>query len=107
MTHFTNLISIFKILLPTLTIIVLIASGFHAENFGHNIHEFMPYGSRSIFEATSISGIIMSYDAFQTVINMGGEIKNPRKKYCSWGFNFNDYYGCDLCIIASNFYWSS
>lgn len=79
MTHFTNLISIFKILLPTLTIIVLIASGFHAENFGHNIHEFMPYGSRSIFEATSISGIIMSYDAFQTVINIGGEIKNPRK----------------------------
>ena len=79
MTHFTNLISIFKILLPTLTIIVLIASGFHAENFGHNIHEFMPYGSRSIFEATSISGIIMSYDAFQTIINMGGEIKNPRK----------------------------
>ena len=79
MTHFTNLISIFKVLLPTLTLIVLIASGFHAENFGHNIHEFMPYGSRSIFEATSISGIIMSYDAFQTVINMGGEIKNPRK----------------------------
>ena len=79
MTHFTNLISIFKILLPTLTIIVLIASGFHGQNFGSNLHEFMPYGSRSIFEATSVSGIIMSYDAFQTVINMGGELKNPRK----------------------------
>ncbi|WP_308555901.1 APC family permease [uncultured Lactobacillus sp.] len=79
MTHFTNLISIFKILLPTLTIIVLICSGFHAQNFGSNIHEFMPYGTRSIFEATSVSGIIMSYDAFQTVINMGGELKNPRK----------------------------
>lgn len=79
MTHFTNLISIFKILLPTLTIIVLIASGFHGQNFGSNLHEFMPYGSRSIFEATSVSGIIMSYDAFQTVINMGGELKNSRK----------------------------
>lgn len=79
MTHFTNLISIFKILLPTLTIITLVCSGFHAQNFGSNIHEFMPYGTRSIFEATSISGIIMSYDAFQTIINMGGEIKNPRK----------------------------
>ena len=79
MTHFTNLISIFKILLPTLTITVLIASGFHGQNFGSNLHEFMPYGSRSIFEATSVSGIIMSYDAFQTVINMGGELKNPRK----------------------------
>ena len=79
MTHFTNLISVFKILLPTLTIITLVYSGFHVQNFGTNLHEFMPYGSRSIFEATSISGIIMSYDAFQTVINMGGELKNPRK----------------------------
>lgn len=79
MTHFTNLISVFKILLPTLTIITLIYSGFHVQNFGTNLHEFMPYGSRSIFEATSVSGIIMSYDAFQTVINMGGELKNPRK----------------------------
>lgn len=79
MTRFTNLISVFKVLLPTLTIIVLIFSGFHAENFGHSVHSFMPYGSRAIFEATSVSGIIMSYDAFQTVINVGGELKNPRK----------------------------
>lgn len=79
MTRFTNLISIFKILLPSLTIIVLICSGFHAQNFGSNIHEFMPYGTRSIFEATSVSGIIMSYDAFQTIINIGGEIKDPHK----------------------------
>lgn len=79
MTHFTNLISIFKIALPTLTVVVLVLSGFHSQNFGNNIHEFMPYGTRSIFEATSVSGIIMSYDAFQTVINMGGELKNPRK----------------------------
>lgn len=79
MTHFTNLISIFKVVLPTLTIVILICSGFHAQNFGHNVHTFMPYGTRSIFEATSISGIIMSYDAFQTVINMGGELKNPRQ----------------------------
>ena len=73
------MISIFKIALPTLTVIVLVLSGFHSQNFGSNIHEFMPYGTRSIFEATSVSGIIMSYDAFQTVINMGGELKNPRK----------------------------
>lgn len=79
MTHFTNLISIFKVALPTLTIIVLLCSGFHVQNFGRNFHEFMPYGSRAIFEAASGAGIIMSYDAFQTVINIGGELKNPRK----------------------------
>ena len=30
-------------------------------------------------EAASGAGIIMSYDAFQTIINIGGELKNPRK----------------------------
>lgn len=79
MTRFTNLISIFKIVLPTLTILMLIIAGFHPGNFGHSVGTFMPYGSRSIFEAAAVSGIIMSYDAFQTVINMGGEMVNPHK----------------------------
>lgn len=79
MTRFTNLISVFKILLPTLTIVMLIIAGFHPGNFGHSVDTFMPYGSRSIFEAAAVSGIIMSYDAFQTVINMGGEMVNPHK----------------------------
>lgn len=79
MTHFTNLISVFKVLLPSLTIVMLIISGFHPSNFGTDFHSFMPYGSRAIFEAASGAGIIMSYDAFQTVINIGGELDNPRK----------------------------
>ena len=58
---------------------MLIVAGFHPSNFGHSVTTFMPYGSRSIFEAAAISGIIMSYDAFQTVINMGGEMINPHK----------------------------
>jgi amino acid transporter len=39
----------------------------------------MPYGSAAIFSATTASGIIFSYNAFQVVINMGQEIKNPKK----------------------------
>ncbi|KRL28395.1 APC family amino acid-polyamine-organocation transporter [Limosilactobacillus frumenti DSM 13145] len=79
MTRFTNLISIFKVVLPSLTILMLLISGFHPANFGHSMNTFMPYGSRSIFEAAAVSGIIMSYDAFQTIINMGGEMVNPKK----------------------------
>ena len=79
LTHFTSLISIFKIGMPTLTIIMLIISGFHTGNFGHSWQGFAPYGSRAIFEATTVSGIIFSYDAFQTVINMGGELERPQK----------------------------
>ena len=39
----------------------------------------MPYGSAPIFAATTTSGIIFSFNAFQTIINMGSEIKNPEK----------------------------
>ncbi|WGZ28123.1 hypothetical protein M3I45_01520, partial [Staphylococcus aureus] len=40
---------------------------------------FMPYGSAPIFAATTASGIIFSFNSFQTIINMGSEIKNPEK----------------------------
>ncbi|ANK60296.1 MULTISPECIES: APC family permease [Loigolactobacillus] len=79
LTRFTSLLAIFKMLIPTLTILLLLFSGFHASNFGHNWQTFAPYGSSAIFEATTASGIIFSYNAFQTVINMGSEIERPHK----------------------------
>ena len=57
----------------------LIVVGFHPGNFGHSTATFMPNGTRGIFEAVTVSGIILSYDAFQTVINMAGEMVNPQK----------------------------
>lgn len=79
LTHFTSLISVFKIGMPVLTIILLTMSGFHPANYGTNFHEFFPYGTATIFSATSAAGIIFSFDAFQTVINMGAEIEHPEK----------------------------
>ncbi|KAA8434438.1 APC family permease [Weissella paramesenteroides] len=79
LTRFTNFISIFKIGIPAITIIMLTLSSFHPGNYGHSIHEFMPYGSAPIFSATATAGIIFSFNAFQTVINMGSEIKDTKK----------------------------
>lgn len=79
LTRFTSLISVFKIGIPLLTIVMLTLSGFHPGNYGSNLQTFMPYGSAPIFTATSAAGIIFSFDAFQTVINMGGEIEHPKK----------------------------
>ena len=76
LTNFTSVISIFKIGVPILTIFMLTLSGFHPANYGTNLHEFMPYGTAPIFAATTVSGIIFSFNAFQTVINMGSEIEN-------------------------------
>lgn len=54
---------------------MLMLSGFDTSNYGSSIGEFMPYGSAPIFAATTTSGIIFSFNAFQTIINMGSEIK--------------------------------
>lgn len=78
LTRFTSFIAIFKLVIPLLTIIMLISTGFHTQNFGHSVSTFMPYGSAKIFAATSISGIIFSYNAFQTVINVGSEIRDSK-----------------------------
>ena len=79
LTSFTSLISVFKLGVPLLTIIMLIISGFDTGNYGHSVGTFMPYGSAPIFAATTASGIIFSFNAFQTIINMGSEIQNPEK----------------------------
>ena len=79
LTSFTSLISVFKLGVPLLTIIMLMISGFDTNNYGHSASTFMPYGSAPIFAATTTSGIIFSFNAFQTIINMGSEIKNPEK----------------------------
>lgn len=79
LTSFTSLISVFKLGVPLLTIIMLIISGFNTGNYGHSVGTFMPYGSAPIFAATTASGIIFSFNAFQTIINMGSEIQKPEK----------------------------
>lgn len=79
LTRFTSLVSVFKLVIPSMTILMLLISGFQTNNLGQNFGNFMPFGTRGIFEAVAVSGIILSYDAFQTVINMAGEMKHPSK----------------------------
>ncbi|MDD9138173.1 APC family permease [Fructobacillus sp. CRL 2054] len=79
LTRFTSFISFFKLGVPLLTIIMLTIASFHPSNYGSNMHEFMPYGSAPIFAATTVSGIIFSFNAFQTIINFGSEVKDPTK----------------------------
>lgn len=77
MAKFNNFISVFKLFVPIITMIALITAGFHTSNFGHNVSTFMPNGTSSIFVAISSAGVIFSYVAFQTLINLGNDIKKP------------------------------
>jgi len=77
MAKFNNLISVFKLIVPVVTMIALIGAHFDLSNMGHSVQEFMPNGSASIFVAIGSAGIIYSYVAFQTVINLGNDISKP------------------------------
>ncbi len=71
-------ITVFKFIIPGLTIAGLLASGFHSENFGTS-SEFAPYGWSAVFTAVATSGIVFSFNGFQSPVNLAGEARNPSK----------------------------
>jgi amino acid transporter len=73
-------ITLFKLVIPALTAVLLIASGFHAENFSVGIHgELHKTDFPSILTAVAIAGIVFSFNGFQSPVNLAGEARNPGK----------------------------
>jgi amino acid transporter len=71
-------ITVFKFIIPGLTILGLLVSGFHSENFG-TTSSFAPYGWSAVFTAVATSGIVFSFNGFQSPVNLAGEARNPSK----------------------------
>jgi amino acid transporter len=71
-------ITLFKLVVPALTGVALIASGFHTDNFSVGIHAG-PHTTdwSAVLTAVAISGIVFSYNGFQSPVNMAGEAHNP------------------------------
>ncbi|GAA1909704.1 APC family permease [Streptantibioticus ferralitis] len=72
------LVSIVKLAVPTLTVILLLASGFHP----HRLTEhggFAPYGWSAGLSALSMGGIIYSVNGFQAPVEFSGEARDPRR----------------------------
>jgi amino acid transporter len=71
-------ITFFKLIVPAATAIALMCSGFHPGNFQIGIH-----GGRhvtdlaSILTAVATSGIVFSYNGFQSPVNLAGEARHP------------------------------
>jgi amino acid transporter len=71
-------ITFFKLIVPALTAIALIRSGFHWENFHIGIHGGAHVGNAAaILTAVATSGIVFSYNGFQSPVNLAGEARNP------------------------------
>lgn len=71
-------ITIFKLVVPALTAIALMLSGFHSENFTVGITgEDHSISISAILTAVAISGIVFSFNGFQSPVNLAGEAHNP------------------------------
>ena len=74
----TNSIAvIWKVLIPAITIIALMATAFHGSNFTA-VGGFAPFGFHGIFAALPL-GIVFSVAGFEQAIQVGGEADNPQR----------------------------
>jgi amino acid transporter len=68
---------IWKIFIPVLTIIALMAASFHASNFTAG-GGFAPFGFHGIFAALPL-GVIFAEGGFEQCIQVAGEAENPQR----------------------------
>jgi amino acid transporter len=69
--------TIWKLLIPTITIVALLVTVFHASNFTAG-GGFAPYGFHGIFAALPL-GVVFALEGFEQAIQVGGEAENPQR----------------------------
>ena len=75
----TNMLAVcWKLLIPAVTVVALIASSSHRANFSA-AGGFMPFGWKGVFLALSSGGVIFACLGFEQAVQLGGETRNPRR----------------------------
>ena len=70
-------ITFFKLIVPAASAIALMCTGFHWENFQVGIHGGQHIGNAAaILTAVATSGIVFSYNGFQSPVNLAGEARD-------------------------------
>lgn len=73
----TNKLAVcWKLLVPVVTVVALLATSAHAENFSAG-GGFMPFGWKGVFLALASGGVIFAYLGFEQAVQLGGESRNP------------------------------
>jgi amino acid transporter len=65
-----------KIFVPVLTVVALLASSAHGENFTAG-GGFMPSGWKGVFLALASGGVVFACLGFEQAVQLGGESRNP------------------------------
>lgn len=76
--HSNTAITVFKLIVPALTGIALIASGFHPGNFSVGLHgDAHVIDFAAVLTAVATAGIVFSFNGFQSPVNLAGEARDP------------------------------
>src|ERR1700754_4101996 len=76
--HSNSAITVFKLVVPAMAGIALIASGFHPENFSVGVHgDAHTIDFAAVLTAVATAGIVFSYNGFQSPVNLAGEARDP------------------------------
>jgi amino acid transporter len=73
-----NAITTWKVIIPTLTIVVLFFTHFDTSNFTR-AGGFAPFGLHGILQAVSDGGAVFALVGFEQAVQLGGESKNPQR----------------------------
>nr|WP_229357741.1 APC family permease [Streptomyces sp. UNOB3_S3] len=73
-----NLVSIFKVVMPVVTVLALIASGWHSGRLTDH-GGFAPYGYAACLSALAGGGVVYSVNGFQAPLDFSGEARDPRR----------------------------
>ena len=73
-----NAITTWKVIIPTLTIVVLFFTHFDTSNFTR-AGGFAPYGLHGVLRAVSDGGAVFALVGFEQAVQLGGESRNPQR----------------------------
>ena len=79
-----NIVTAVKICIPTLTIVMLFASGFTDTSAGGPSNfaaggGFAPYGIGAALGTIATAGMVFAYTGFRNIVELSGEVRHPRK----------------------------
>ncbi|WP_018335375.1 APC family permease [Actinomycetospora chiangmaiensis] len=73
-----TVITAIKILIPTTTIVLLVASGFDSSDLTDH-GGFAPYGWSAALGSIATAGMVFAYTGFRNVVELSGEARDPRR----------------------------
>ncbi len=72
-----NTVMVWKLIVPALTVLVLLAVAFHGSNFSSS--GFAPMGVQGVVGAVAASGIVFSFLGFRQAVELSGEASRPQR----------------------------